>query len=211
MEASLGDDVTLQCALMMYMALGLFSWRRDPGWRPALASVIPILNRGDDHPMELNMEGGCTCRQVRYRLIGRPLIVHACHCRWCQRETGTAHALNALYEADRVVHTSGEPELVITPTASGRDQKIARCPTCRVAVWSNYPQAGPAVRFVRVGTIDNPDLCPPDIHIYTSSKQSWVTLPAGARAVPEFYDLDAVWPAESLERRRLMRATASRA
>ena len=58
------------------------------------------------------MEGGCTCRQVRYRLVGTPLIVHACHCRWCQRETGTAHALNALYEADRVVHTAGEPELV---------------------------------------------------------------------------------------------------
>jgi len=159
--------------------------------------------------MELNMEGGCTCQHVRYRLIGTPLIVHACHCRWCQRETGTAHALNALYEADRVVHTAGEPEIVITPTASGRDQKIARCPTCRVAVWSNYPQAGPAVRFIRVGTMDNPDLCPPDIHIFTSSRQSWVTLPGGARAVPEFYDIDAVWPAESLERRRLMRAKAS--
>ena len=86
-----------------------------------------------------NVEGGCTCRQVRYRLIGTPLIVHACHCRWCQRETGTAHALNALYEADRVVHTAGEPEIVVTPSASGKGQKIARCPTCRVAVWSNYP------------------------------------------------------------------------
>jgi hypothetical protein len=64
------------------------------------------------------MEGGCTCRQIRYRLIGTPLIVHACHCRWCQRETGTAHALNALYEADRVVHTAGEPEIVLTPSAS---------------------------------------------------------------------------------------------
>ena len=65
------------------------------------------------------------------------------------------HALNALYEADRVVHTAGEPEIVLTPSASGKGQKIARCPTCRVAVWSNYPQAGPAVRFVHVGTMDN--------------------------------------------------------
>jgi hypothetical protein len=160
--------------------------------------------------VQQNMEGGCTCRQVRYRLIGMPLIVHACHCRWCQRETGTAHALNALYEADRVVHTGGEPEIVVTPSASGKGQKIARCPTCRVAVWSNYPQAGPAIRFVRVGTMDNPDICPPDIHIFTSSKQPWVTLPAGAKTVPEFYDLDAVWPAESLERRRLMRANAQK-
>jgi hypothetical protein len=156
--------------------------------------------------MELNMEGGCTCRQVRYRLTGTPLIVHACHCRWCQRETGTAHALNALYEADRVVHTAGEPEIVETPSASGRGQKIARCPTCKVAIWSNYPQAGPAVRFVRVGTLDDPDRCPPDIHIYTSSKQPWVMLPTGAKAVPEFYDLATVWSAASLERRRIMRA-----
>jgi hypothetical protein len=151
------------------------------------------------------MEGGCTCRKLRYRLSGMPLIVHACHCRWCQRETGTAHALNALYEADRVVHLAGEPEIVDTPSASGRGQKIARCPSCKVAIWSNYPQAGPAVRFVRVGTMDEPDLCPPDIHIYTSSKQPWVVLPPGARAVAEFYELAAVWSAESLERRRIMR------
>ena len=89
----------------------------------------------DDHPsMEANMEGGCTCRQIRYRLIGTPLIVHACHCRWCQRETGTVHALNALYEADRVAHTAGEPEIVRTPSASGKGQTVAHCPTCRVAV-----------------------------------------------------------------------------
>jgi len=153
------------------------------------------------------MEGGCTCRHVRYRLVGRPLIVHACHCHWCQRETGAAHALNAVYEAGRVVHIAGEPELVWTPSASGQGQKIARCPTCRIALWSNYPQAGPTMRFVRVGTMDNPDLCPPDIHIFTSSKQAWVVLPAGAKSVPEFYDIDKVWSAESLERRRLLRAT----
>lgn len=53
--------------------------------------------------------------------------------------------------------------------------------------------------------MDNPDECPPDIHIFTSTKQPWVTLPSGAKVVPEFYDLESVWPAESLERRRLMR------
>jgi hypothetical protein len=67
-----------------------------------------------------------------------------------------------------------------------------------------------AIRFVRVGTMDNPDLCPPDIHIFTSSKQPWVMLPSGAKAVSELYDLDTVWPAESLERRRLMQAKAKR-
>jgi hypothetical protein len=151
------------------------------------------------------MQGGCICRQVRYALSGAPLIVHACHCRWCQRETGAAFALNALYEADRVRHLTGEPDIVVTPSLSGKGQRIARCPSCRVAIWSNYPQAGPAVRFVRVGTLDEPDRLPPDIHIFTSSKQSWLTLPQGAKAVAEFYDLESTWSAQSLERRRLMR------
>jgi hypothetical protein len=151
------------------------------------------------------MEGGCTCGQVRYRLTGGPLIVHACHCGWCQRETGTAHALNALYEADRVVHIAGEPEMVATPSASGKGQRVARCPTCRVAVWSNYPQAGPAIRFVRVGTMDDPAAYPPDIHIYVSSKLPWVTLPPAAKSVSEFYDLPTTWPAESLERLRVIK------
>jgi hypothetical protein len=156
------------------------------------------------------LEGGCTCRQVRYRLTGRPLIVHACHCRWCQRETGTAHALNAMYEADRMEHLGAEPEIVDTPSASGKGQRIARCPVCKVAVWSNYAGSGPAVRFVRVGTLDDPDACPPDIHIFTSSKQPWVTLPPGARNVPEFYSPKEVWSPESLERRRIMREKAGR-
>src|SRR6187397_686700 len=155
-----------------------------------------------------NMEGGCTCRQVRYRLSGQPLIVHACHCRWCQRETGTAFALNALYEADRVTHLAAEPDIVVTPSLSGKGQRIARCPSCRVGIWSNYPQAGPAVRFVRVGTLDEPDRLAPDIHIFTSSKQPWLALPPGAKSVPEFYDLESTWPAESLERRRIMREKA---
>src|SRR5215469_5117398 len=103
------------------------------------------------------LEGGCNCKLIRYRMETPPLIVHCCHCRWCQRETGTAFALNAVIEAERVVHLHSEPELIDTPSQSGRGQKIARCPVCRIAVWSNYPGAGPILRFVRVGTLDNAD------------------------------------------------------
>jgi hypothetical protein len=154
------------------------------------------------------MEGGCTCGHIRYRLNGKPLIVHACHCTWCQRETGTAHAWNALYEADRVEHLKAEPEIVDTPSASGKGQRIARCPICKVAVWSNYPQAGAAVRFLRVGTMDDPSQCPPDIHIFTSSKQPWVTFGPDQKVVAEFYKLDDVWSDEAKERRRIMREKA---
>ena len=150
-------------------------------------------------------EGGCTCRQVRYRMKSRPLFVHCCHCRWCQRETGTAFALNAMLESDRLELLAGTPEPVVTPSNSGKGQKILRCPTCRIAVWSHYAGAGDAVAFVRVGTLDQPDRLPPDIHIFTMSKQPWVVLPPGTPAVEEYYDRAKYWPKESLERRELLR------
>jgi hypothetical protein len=147
------------------------------------------------------LEGGCTCRAVRYRMMARPMIVNCCHCRWCQRETGTAFALNALIEANRVELLAGAPHVVDTPSNSGKGQKIWRCPTCQIAVWSNYSGAGGAVHFVRVGTLDQPDVLPPDVHIYTSSKQPWVVLPAGTPAFAEYYRSAEVWSAESLARR----------
>jgi hypothetical protein len=146
-------------------------------------------------------EGGCTCRLVRYRLLSAPMFVHCCHCRWCQRETGASYALNALIETGRVILTAGEVEYIQTPSASGKGQKIARCPGCRIAVWSHYAGAGDAIAFVRVGTLDNPDLLRPDIFIYTASKQPWVLLPPGIPAVPEYYDRRVYWPAESQARR----------
>ena len=150
---------------------------------------------------DFTAEGGCTCRQVRYRLASRPLFVNCCHCRWCQRESGSAFAINAMIEAERVELLAGEPEMIDTPSLSGKGQKIWRCPSCRVAVWSNYAGSGEAVRFVRVGTLDDPDLLPPDIHIFIQSKQPWVQLPPDRPAVPEYYKASEMWPKESLERR----------
>mgnify|MGYP000237617036 FL=1 len=146
------------------------------------------------------MDGGCTCGHLRYRLAAAPMFVHCCHCRWCQRETGSAFALNALVESDRVLLLSGTIEAVDTPSASGKGQTIVRCPRCRVAVWSHYAGAGEAVSFVRVGTLDEPDRVAPDIHIYTDSKQPWVLLPENVPAVPEYYSLKEHWPAASLAR-----------
>ena len=150
------------------------------------------------------LDGGCDCRQVRYRMTTPPLFVHCCHCRWCQRETGASFALNAMIESDRVTLVSGEPELVDTPSQSGLGQKIARCPRCRIALWSHYAGAGPLLMFVRVGTLDSPDHLPPDIHIFTASKQPWVVLSPDVPAVDEYYDRDQHWPAESLARRQAL-------
>jgi hypothetical protein len=150
------------------------------------------------------LEGGCDCRFLRYRMRTAPLFVNCCHCRWCQRESGASFVLNAMIEADRVELLSGTPIVVDTPSASGEGQRIARCPRCMVAVWSNYSGAGPRVHFVRVGTLDQPDALPPDIHIFTSTKQPWVLLPADVPAVPEYYEREDYWPAGSLQRWRVL-------
>jgi hypothetical protein len=147
------------------------------------------------------MQGGCSCGQVRYELTSRPMWVNACHCTWCQRETGSAFAVNAMIETDRVKLLAGAPEAVRTPSLSGKGQTIFRCPACHVAVWSHYNGAGPKVAFVRTGTLDQPHDIMPDIHIFTSTKRPWVVLPADTPAVPEYFSTKDMWPAESLARR----------
>ena len=145
-------------------------------------------------------QGGCACRSVRYKLLSKPMFVHCCHCSWCQRETGTAFALNALIEPGRM-EVTGEVVLVDTPSNSGKGQVIARCPKCHIALWSNYGGLGDVLRFVRVGTLDEPGRLPPDIHIFTSTKQPWVTLADGKPVMPGYYKSSEMWPNESLERR----------
>jgi hypothetical protein len=151
------------------------------------------------------LEGGCACGAVRYRMTSRPMFVHCCHCRSCQRETGASFALNAMIEADRVVLVQGAPETVSTPSYSGKGQKILRCPDCRVALWSHYAGSGEAVSFLRIGTLDDPDCLAPDIHIFTASKQPWIELPPDSPAVEELYNPKDYWPEESLERYRALR------
>jgi hypothetical protein len=150
---------------------------------------------------DFSAEGGCDCAAIRYRLTRRPMFVNCCHCRWCQRESGGAFALNAMIESQFVETISGQPDLVWTPSESGRGQRIARCPTCRVALWSHYSGAGDKVKFVRVGTLDNPDLLPPGAHIFIASKQPWVKLDPATPAFPVYYDWKTLWPEDSQARR----------
>jgi hypothetical protein len=154
---------------------------------------------------EQRLEGGCACGAVRYRLASGPLFVHCCHCRDCQRQTGSAFVLNAIIETDRIALLSGAPEPVTVPTDSGRPHRIFRCPNCQAAVWSEYGGVA-KLRFVRVGTLDDPAALPPDVHIYVRSKLPWVKLPDGAPAFEAYYASKALWPAASLERRRAILA-----
>ena len=126
-------------------------------------------------------EGGCTCGAVRYALSDAPMVVHCCHCTDCQTETGSAFVINAVIESDRVTLLAGTPDYVMTPSASGKGQEIARCPDCRVALWSHYATSGRKSSFVRVGTLDDPGAVPPDVHIFTRSKLPGSSCPTACR------------------------------
>lgn len=153
------------------------------------------------------MKGRCACGGASYDLMTAPMIVHCCHCRWCQRETGSAFVINALIESDRL-HVEGPIELVMTPSESGQGQEIARCPDCHIALWSHYPTAARRSSFVRVGTLDDPAACPPDVHIFTRSKQPWVQLPADTPSFADIYPArEKVWSAAAMERWRAMMAS----
>jgi hypothetical protein len=146
------------------------------------------------------LEGGCSCGAIRYRLGSDPLVVQCCHCLNCQRQTGSAFVINLMIEADRVELTAGEPQPIDVPRSGGKKQRIFRCPTCQVAVFSCYTSA--RIRFVRAGTLDDPSLVTPDVHIYTRSKLSWVVLPESVPAFATYYDMKKLWPAASLDRYR---------
>jgi hypothetical protein len=153
--------------------------------------------------MSVRREGGCSCGAVRYRLTSDPLFVHCCHCLNCQRQTGSAFVINLLIEADRIELLAGEPEPVDVPRGRTQTQRIFRCPSCQVAVFSRYTSA--KVRFVRGGTLDDPSSVEPDVHIYTRSKLPWVVLPESTPAFRTYYDTEKLWPAASLERRAALK------
>ena len=157
--------------------------------------------------MSVQLEGGCACGAVRYRLTSDPLFTHCCHCLNCQRQTGSAFAINLLIETDCVELLAGEPQPVDVPRDDGSKQKVFRCPTCQVAVFSQYTR--PEVRFVRAGTLDQPSSVEPDVHIFTRSKLPWIVLPDSAPAFEVYYDSKALWPAASLERLQAIMAPAS--
>jgi hypothetical protein len=158
--------------------------------------------------MRVTREGGCACGEVRYRLTSDPLFTHCCHCLNCQRQTGSAFVINLLIEADRLEPLAGDPQPIDVPRDDGSKQRIFRCPTCQVAVFSEYGR--PEVQFVRGGTLDDPSGVTPEVHIYTGSKLPWITLPDSVPAFDVYYDSRALWPAASLERLDAIRARSGR-
>lgn len=160
--------------------------------------------------MDEIFDGQCFCGKVRYRMHGRPMFIHCCHCRDCQQQVGSAFAVNGLIETERLELVEGAPVAVAMRTDSGNAHDIYRCEACQSPLWSDYGKRG-WLLFVRMATLDRAAEFAPDVHIYTRSKLPWVALPEGARAYDEYYSTKAEWPAESIARRETARIKAGAA
>jgi hypothetical protein len=154
----------------------------------------------------MDLEGGCSCGAIRYKLTAAPLIVHACHCRDCQRITGSAFVINLWMEKRFVEAGGAAPKSFRLAAGSGQHHDVFFCDACGTYVWSRYHGAPGDFLFVRAGTLDTPEAVRPDVHIFTRSKLPWLNLPKDVPAFETFYKIDKVWPPESRERLRRIRS-----
>ncbi|MEQ8443012.1 MAG: GFA family protein [Alphaproteobacteria bacterium] len=159
-------------------------------------AILMTMTQDDFTPVE----GGCACGAVRFSINARPLIVHCCHCHSCQRETGSAFAVNILIEASQSPIHSGTTERFAVPTDSGNPHAYHRCSGCHGTVWHEYVPPGAMIRFIPSGMLDAGHGIEPDIHIFTDSRQPWVPIPDGVRSVPQFYDYGTTWRPDSFAR-----------
>ena len=119
-----------------------------------------------------NITGGCLCGRVRYTVTGEPAFSGLCHCRNCQRYTGSAfEALIAFPAAS--VSVQGELKTYDDTGDSGQPVHRRFCPNCGSGV-VNEVDVLPGVTIVLAGTLDDPAAFKPAMDVYWSSAQPWV-------------------------------------
>ena len=131
---------------------------------------------------ETEIEGGCNCGSVRYRVTGAPLAVAVCHCSNCRRQSGSAFSVNVVVRADAMELTGRLSTYEDSDTESGAPVLRQFCATCGSPIRS-LSAASPKIAIVKAGTADNPGRFVPAMHVWTESALPWVDIPA---ALPQF-------------------------
>jgi hypothetical protein len=121
-------------------------------------------------------DGGCFCGAIRYRLVGEPLTLYACHCTDCQRQTGSSFSLSMVVFRTAIELLRGEPRRYEITTADGRLKNGRFCGTCSSRVWVESVTF-PDIALVEPGTLDDTTWIRPVAHIWTRSAQPWISLP----------------------------------
>lgn len=125
------------------------------------------------------MTGGCLCGAVRFRLQGAPSRTVACHCKFCQRCTGSAFAVWPTFRAAQVDLNGELPQYEHRSDESGRWIRLHFCPRCGTTVASSF-EKGPGEIALLAGAFDDTAWINVDRHVWTRSRQRWFSLPPGA-------------------------------
>lgn len=151
----------------------------------------------------MSLTGGCICGQVRYELNDEPLFVHACHCTDCQRFSGSAFVVLMGVEKARLSVT-GETSSVSNPTPSGSGYDAHFCSNCATIIWNKYHFVELPLVALRAGTLDDPFAVAPAYHIFTQSKQPWVSIPNDTPAFEGWLEPGEAWTPATIARLEAM-------
>ena len=135
---------------------------------------------------------------------GEPIFVNNCHCRLCQRQTGSTSVVNAFFESEAVTLLEGALTEHEVTAGSGGLHIICRCSRCGSALWSHYPRLGRLGLGLRAGTLDDSGAFIPDAVIFTESRMPWVALPEGIPTFETVYNPFELLPPERIARLETM-------
>lgn len=124
--------------------------------------------------MDATATGGCACGAIRYEFRGEPVFSFQCHCRHCQRATGSGHA-SAFIIDEGSLDVSGEIKFFERGSEAGNTVRQGFCPKCGSPVLnknSGYPDS----RYIHAATLDDPSLFSPQKAIFSDSAQPWDTV-----------------------------------
>jgi hypothetical protein len=133
--------------------------------------------------MAIPFTGGCRCGAIRYECSAEPLMTGNCHCRDCQRVTGSAFAANLAVPKDALKIT-GEVKYYEVKADSGNTVGHGFCPTCGAPVIAKN-SGMPTLMFLRAGNLDDPSWFRPGMHVYVASAQPWDHLDPAIPAFPK--------------------------
>lgn len=129
------------------------------------------------------MQGGCLCGRVRYAVRGPVLGQAVCHCRNCQRQTGTAFSVLVAVPREALALT-GELSAYRDTADSGADVDRRFCGGCGSPIYSALP-ASPDVIFLKAGTLDDPKVLDPKVHVWCDSAWPSTIIPETAIRFPQ--------------------------
>ena len=125
--------------------------------------------------------GGCQCGAIRYDILGAPELLLACHCTDCQRQSGSAFGMTLVVSEEDFQLTKGDVKTYSLKSAAGRPKLGAFCPNCGTRIY-HKPEWRKGMVSVKPGTLDDTSGLKPTLHLWTSSKQPWITISEGVEA-----------------------------